>query len=77
MNAFSVEDTLLRRVARKITQVGYCTVEAPNEVLANAWAKVLRKSYDVDVVEGTVDYRPAWLIEVRACAAHHDSHVAS
>ena len=57
-----MDDTILRRVARKIAQCGYARVEAPNEMIAHAWAKRFNEQYTARVEEGVVDSQPAWLV---------------
>lgn len=69
-----MDPTILRRVARKIARCGYAKVEAPNEVMAHAWARVFNeKGYQARAEEGTVDFRPSWLViiegEVEAAVA--------
>lgn len=61
----TVDPTILRRVARKIFQCGFAKVEAPNEVIAHAWAKVFNeKGYQARVEDGVVDFRPSWLVVI-------------
>lgn len=71
-----MDPTILRRVAKKIALCGYARVEAPNEMIAHAWAKHFNVKYEARVEEGTVDYHPAWLVIIEGIRAAKAEAVA-
>ena len=61
-----VQDTLVRRIARKVDKCGQATVQAPSEHIAHAWARHFEsKGYAAHVEEGQVDMDHSWLLIVR------------